>query len=64
MPRDSPGKRMFRSIDTCPAVFMVALGHNSPKLEAIQMLTAPDQVCDGGAAIRWGGTWLWTGTLS
>ena len=35
----------------------------SPKLEAIQMLTALDQVHDGDAAVRWSRTWPWTGML-
>lgn len=59
-----PGNGCFGPSDTRPAVFVVALGHNSPKLEAIQMLTALDQLRDGGAAIRWSGTWPWTGTVS
>lgn len=58
-----PGNGCFGPSDTCPAVFVVALAHNSPKLEAIQMLTALDRVRDGDAAARWSHTWLWTGML-
>ena len=41
-----------------------ALAHNSPKLEAMQMLTALDQVHNGDATIRWSRAWPWTGVLS